>query len=120
MFKHLKRLLLWHGRLSYKRSASLGQFVVHRGLIITVNQMVFILVFYYCSIAIYNGWLMLGYVTIFTSVPVFTLILDEDVDDQTAMQYPALYKTLQKGRSFSFKIFLVWTAQSLYQVQCGH
>lgn len=42
-FKYLNVLLLWHGinviklgRLSYKRSALLSQFVVHRGLIISV------------------------------------------------------------------------------------
>ena len=31
-----KLLLLWHGRLSYKRSAFLSQFVIHRGLIISI------------------------------------------------------------------------------------
>ena len=113
---YLKRLLLWHGRLSYKRSANLSQFVVHRGLIITMNQMIFIIVFYYCSIAIYNGWLMMGYVTIFTCLPVFCLILDEDIDDEAALKHPPLYKTLKKGRAFSFKIFLVWSLQSVYQV----
>jgi len=34
-FMHIKKLLLWHGRLSYKRSASLSQFVCHRGMIIS-------------------------------------------------------------------------------------
>ena len=113
---YLKRLLLWHGRLSYKRSACLSQFVVHRGLIITMNQMIFIIVFYYSSIPIYNGWLMMGYVTIFTCLPVFTLIIDEDVDVESALTHPPLYRTLQKGRAFSLKIFLVWTIQSVYQV----
>jgi phospholipid-translocating ATPase len=37
-FKALKLLLLWHGRLSYKRSAVLSQFVIHRGLIISIIQ----------------------------------------------------------------------------------
>jgi hypothetical protein len=31
-------LLVWHGRNSYKRSAKLAQFVIHRGLIISVCQ----------------------------------------------------------------------------------
>lgn len=35
-FYYLKRLLLWHGRNSYKRSALLGNFVFHRGLIISI------------------------------------------------------------------------------------
>lgn len=35
-FSYLRRLILWHGRLSYKRSAVMSQFVIHRGLIISV------------------------------------------------------------------------------------
>lgn len=37
-FHHLTKLLVWHGRNSYKRSAKLAQFVIHRGLIIAVCQ----------------------------------------------------------------------------------
>ena len=40
-FCHLTKLLVWHGRNSYKRSAKLGQFVIHRGLIISVCQTMF-------------------------------------------------------------------------------
>ena len=35
-FGYLRKLILWHGRLSYKRSSILSQFVIHRGLIISV------------------------------------------------------------------------------------
>jgi phospholipid-translocating ATPase len=37
-FYYLTKLLVWHGRNSYKRSAKLAQFVIHRGLIIAVCQ----------------------------------------------------------------------------------
>lgn len=37
-FKHIGRLLVVHGRNSYKRSAALGQFVMHRGMIISTMQ----------------------------------------------------------------------------------
>jgi phospholipid-translocating ATPase len=40
-FSHLTKLLLWHGRNSYKRSAKLAQFVIHRGLIIAVCQAIY-------------------------------------------------------------------------------
>lgn len=40
-FHHLVKLLVWHGRNSYKRSAKLAQFVIHRGLIIAVCQTMF-------------------------------------------------------------------------------
>lgn len=63
-FSHLSRLLLIHGRYSYKRSASLSQFVIHRGLIISIMQAIFCTVFYFSSIPLYQGTLMVGWVVI--------------------------------------------------------
>jgi len=40
-FKDLMKFL-WHGRLSYIRSALLTNFIIHRGLIISVIQLLFI------------------------------------------------------------------------------
>lgn len=75
-FKYLKNLVLWHGRLSYKRSAVLSQFVIHRGLIIAVIQAMFSVIFYFVAIPIYNGMLIMGYATFYTSMPVFSLVCD--------------------------------------------
>nr|CAD7195216.1 unnamed protein product [Timema douglasi] len=114
-FSHLARLLLVHGRRSYKRSASLSQFVIHRGLIITTMQAVFSSVFYFSSVALYQGFLMVGYATVYTMFPVFSLVLDKDVSGKIALTYPELYKELSKGRSLSFKTFLMWVLISIYQ-----
>ena len=73
-FKYLSTLLLWHGRLSYKRSATLAQFVIHRGFIISLIQFIFSLIFYYVAIPFFNGWLVVGYATVFTLLPVFCLV----------------------------------------------
>lgn len=59
-FSHLARLIMVHGRNSYKRSASLSQFVIHRGLIISTMQAIFSAVFYFSSVSLYQGWLMVG------------------------------------------------------------
>ncbi|KAG8278689.1 ATP synthase subunit 9 [Homalodisca vitripennis] len=114
-FSHLSRLLLVHGRYSYKRSASLSQFVIHRGLIISIMQAIFCTVFYFSSISLYPGYLMVGYATIYTMFPVFSLVLDKDVSDKIALTYPELYKELSKGRSLSYKTFFMWVLISIYQ-----
>ena len=114
-FKYIERLLLVHGRNSYKRSASLSQFVIHRGLVITTMQAVFSAVFYFSSVSLYPGLLMVGYATIYTQLPVFSLVLDRDVPGQVAMMYPELYKELTKGRSLSYKTFFIWVLISIYQ-----
>lgn len=64
---------------------------------------------------LFNGYLMLGYTTIYTVLPVFALIYDEDVDKKTAMDFSILYKNLQKGRELTLKTFLIWIMLSIYQ-----
>lgn len=114
-FRYLGRLLMWHGRNSYKRSAALSQFVIHRGLIISVMQAVFSCVFYFASVSLFPGFLMIGYGTFYTMFPVSSLVLDEDVPSDIALIYPELYKDLGKGRSLSYKTFFIWVLISIYQ-----
>ncbi|KAI0742965.1 protein transporter [Daedaleopsis nitida] len=114
-FSYLTKLLLWHGRNSYRRSAKLAQFVIHRGLIISVMQAVFSSIFYFAPIALYQGWLMVGYATAYTMAPVFSLVLDRDVNEDLALLYPELYKELTKGRVLSYKTFFIWLMISVYQ-----
>lgn len=114
-FAHLTKLLVWHGRNSYKRSAKLAQFVIHRGLIISVCQTVFSVASHFEPIALYRDWLLVGYATLYTMAPVFSLVLDRDVDEDLANLYPELYKELTTGRSLSYRTFFVWVAISIYQ-----
>ncbi|KAI9183176.1 putative aminophospholipid-translocase [Blastocladiella emersonii ATCC 22665] len=114
-FSHLTRLILWHGRNSYQRSARLAQFVIHRGLIISVMQAVFSAIFYFAPIALYQGMLLVGYTTCYTMAPVFSLVLDHDVPADLALLFPELYKDLTKGRHLALKSFFVWLLVSVYQ-----
>lgn len=88
--------------------------MIHRGLIITVIQAIFSMVYFFVAIPIYNGYLMLGYTSIYTNFPVFSLVFDEDVPVKAVMKFPPLYKTLQLGRSLSNKTFLLWIWKSIF------
>lgn len=114
-FCHITKLLLWHGRNSYKRSAKLSQFVIHRGLVISICQMVYSISSKFEPLALYQGWLMVGYATCYTMAPVFSLVLDTDVNENLAYLYPELYKELTRGKSLSYLSFLMWFAISTYQ-----
>jgi phospholipid-translocating ATPase len=48
------------------------------------------------AIALYQGWLQVGYATLYTMAPVFSLVLDRDVNEDLALLYPELYKDLTK------------------------
>lgn len=114
-FHYLVKLMLWHGRNSYKRSAKLGQFIIHRGLIISVAQAVFSISSKFEPLALYQGWLMVGYSTLYTMAPVFSLTLDHDIDEKLTKLYPELYKELTVGRSLSYRTFFMWAVISLFQ-----
>jgi phospholipid-translocating ATPase len=114
-FAHLTKLLVWHGRNSYKRSAKLAQFVIHRGLLISVCQTVFSIGSAFEPVALYRDWLLVGYATIYTMMPVFSLVLDRDVDEGLANLYPELYKELTSGKSLSYRTFFIWVGISIYQ-----
>lgn len=114
-FCHLTKLLVWHGRNSYKRSAKLAQFVIHRGLIISVCQTMYSIAIKFEPEGLYKDWLMVGYATVYTMAPVFSLVLDKDVDEKLANLYPELYKELTTGASLSYRTFFVWVFVSIYQ-----
>ena len=114
-FHHLTKLLVWHGRNSYKRSAKLAQFVMHRGLVISIAQTVYSVATHFEPHALYRDWLLVGYATVYTMFPVFSLVLDRDVDEALANLYPELYKELTLGRTLNYRTFFIWLAISTYQ-----
>ena len=114
-FCYLTKLLVWHGRNSYKRSAKLAQFIIHRGLIISVCQTMYSIAGHFDPKGLFIDWLLVGYATVYTMAPVFSLVFDKDVDENLANLYPELYKELKTGRSLSYRTFLVWVLVSIYQ-----
>ena len=114
-FHHVTKLILWHGRNSYKRSAKLAQFIMHRGLIISVCQTMYSIAGHFDPKGLFINWLMIGYATVYTNAPVFSLVFDRDVDERPANLYPELYKELKTGKSLSYRSFFSWVLISIYQ-----
>eukprot|EP00922_Rhytidocystis_sp_ex-Travisia-forbesii_P071228 GHVS01106318.1.p1 GENE.GHVS01106318.1~~GHVS01106318.1.p1 ORF type:complete len:1183 (+),score=157.01 GHVS01106318.1:323-3550(+) len=114
-FCYLRRLLMWHGRNSYQRSAQLAQFVIHRGLIIAIIQVIFSAIFFFIPVAIFQGWLQVGYATYYTTAPVFSMVLDVELPESIVFMYPELYRSLKTGRIMSSKTFFGWVWKSMYQ-----
>lgn len=114
-FSFLTKLLLWHGRNSYKRSCKLSQFVIHRGLVISVCQALYSISSKFEPLALYQGFLMVGYSTCYTMLPVFSLAFDFDIDYNLCNLYPELYQDLILGKSLNNRTFYGWCLLSLYQ-----
>ena len=114
-FNYLDTLLLWWGRLAYKNTSQMSNFIIHRGLIISLIQFIFSCMFYYNSVALYNGWLIMGYSTVYTCFPSISVLLDQDTDKINVMKFPDLYKELLMGKELNLKNFLWWVFKSIYQ-----
>ena len=114
-FKSLSVLLLWWGRIAYKNTSTMANFIIHRGLIISLNQFIFSCIFYFNPVPLYSGFLSFGYSTIFTSLPSISVLLDQDVAKDNVLKFPNLYKILLKGRELNFKSFLYWLFKSIFQ-----
>ena len=114
-FRSLSVLLLWWGRIAYKNTSTMANFIIHRGLVISMNQFIFSCVFYFNPVPIYSGFLSFGYSTIFTSLPSISVLLDQDVAKDNVIKFPTLYKILLKGRELNFKSFLFCLFKSIFQ-----
>ena len=60
-------------------------------MIISFCQALFTMIFFSVAIPLFNGFLLLGYATVYTQLPLFLLLLDEDVGKETCLRYPILY-----------------------------
>lgn len=112
-FQGLKKLLLWHGRNSYIGSAQMCQFIMQRGITQTLLQIWFSMLYYFVTLVIYTGVLLLGFATFFTMLPPFNYYINEDIDYKLVMQYPEVYRYTSSGRLISFKTFCLWLLASI-------
>ncbi|KAK9363736.1 hypothetical protein V1504DRAFT_466127 [Lipomyces starkeyi] len=115
-FRFLSRLLLVHGRWSYRRLAEMTANFFYKNIIFTFS------LFWY---QIYNGFdgsylfdytYILLYNLAFTSLPVILMgILDQDVDDKVSLAVPELYQRGILRLDWTQKKFWMYMFDGLYQ-----
>ena len=75
----------------------MSNFIIHRGLIIILIQFIFSCMFYYNSVPLYNGFLIMGYSTFYICFPSISVLLAQDIDKKNVIKFPSLYKNLLRG-----------------------
>lgn len=114
-FSDLSPLLLYHGRLNTIRAYGMAHFIFGRGLAITVMQAIFSALFYFSTVPLFTGWLLLGYTVVYTSLPIVAICLDKDLPRSYMLEYPRLYQDSLKNVHGSTRQFLKWIAISIFQ-----
>ncbi|KAJ5887422.1 hypothetical protein N7495_007463 [Penicillium taxi] len=115
-FRFLQRLLLVHGRWSYRRLGECTANFFYKNLVWTLA------LFWYCIYNDFDCSYLFDYTYIvlvnlaFTSLPViFMGIFDQDVDDRVSLAVPELYMRGIERKEWSQLKFWLYMADGLYQ-----
>lgn len=114
-FCNVTDLILWHGRNSYKNSSILAYLVIHRGTILSVLQGLFCSFIKFIPFNLYNGIILIAFVSLYTFWPIFSAVKTSDVTRETTRKFPEIYKELLENKLLSIKEFASWNMMSFYQ-----
>jgi magnesium-transporting ATPase (P-type) len=107
-FRFLQRLLLVHGRWSYRRNSKLILYSFYKNTTMFLCQLWFVFYNGYSGQTLFESWTMAMYNLIFTAFPVLALaVFERDVSARAALMFPKLYSQGRQNKLFSAVIF--WT-----------
>ncbi|XP_054724801.1 phospholipid-transporting ATPase ID-like [Uloborus diversus] len=125
-FRYLERLLLVHGRWSYRRISQFLRYFFYKNFAFTISHFWFGMLCGFSAQTLYDPNFISCYNVFYTSMPVLALgIFDQDVNDRNSLQYPQLYTPGHKNLLFNKKEFLksllhgVFTSCTLFFVSYG-
>eukprot|EP01048_Picozoa_sp_COSAG05_P007287 COSAG05_NODE_510_length_9123_cov_3.605053_1_plen_720_part_10 len=114
-FQFLERLLLVHGRWSYKRIARLVMYFFYKNTLYAMTATWLCRHNGYSGMSFFDGMVGSAYMLVTTSVPIFVAALFErDIDDGTMLRHPQLYAFSQQGIHLSHNNFLMWAVNALW------
>lgn len=115
-FRFLTRLLLVHGRWSYKRLAEMIPNFFYKNMMFTFA------LFWYGVFSSFDGAYLFEYTFVmlfnlaFTSVPVILIgVLDQDIEDRLCLAVPQLYQRGVLGLDWSQMKFWAYMSDGMYQ-----
>lgn len=115
-FRFLTRLLLVHGRWSYKRLAEMVPCFFYKNVVFTFTCFWYGIYNNFDGLYLYEYTYLMFYNLAFTSLPVIILaIFDQDVSDSVSMVVPQLYRAGILGEAWSQYKFVWYMADGFYQ-----
>lgn len=115
-FRFLARLMLVHGRWSYKRLSKMVLFTIYRNATLTLCEL------YWASFSAFSGqplldpWMGGLYNLLLTSLPPIVLgVFDQELVADYALAFPEIYSKGQRNTAYSFRVFLSWILSAIWQ-----
>eukprot|EP01137_Pigoraptor_chileana_P025686 Opistho-2@95508 len=114
-FRYLERLILIHGRYSFKRTSFIALYSFQKSLYICFIQIFFAFMSGFSGASFFNSTSLTTYNILFTGLPIVLYCLDKDVDESTMIANPDLLRETQTSSTFSVRLFFLWLVRALYQ-----
>lgn len=115
-FRFLTRLLLVHGRWSYRRLAEMIPNFFYKNVVFTFTLFWFGVFDSFDGSYLYEYTFVMFFNLAFTSLPVIIMgILDQDVDDKISLAVPQLYRRGILGLEWNQTKFWIYMIDGLYQ-----
>jgi magnesium-transporting ATPase (P-type) len=109
-FKHLRKLILFHGRLNYMRIAEMITYFFFKNFLFTLPQFFFAFYSGYSGQTIFDDWFVSFFNLIFTCLPLlFKALFDQDINDNdgtfVSEHIPYTYYTGRENIIFNYTEF---------------
>ncbi len=102
-FKHLRRLLIIHGRQAYRRISMFICYYFYKNVILVFCELYFTFQNGYSGQMFFADWLPMLYNALWTSWPcMFTFIFDKDVTDDLSLRNPIFVEAGHLRQYFNF------------------
>jgi len=115
-FRFLERLLLDHGRWSYKRIGRMVGYFFYKNLLFGM------VLYWYNSVTFFSGqtifvdYYMSAYNVMFVALPIIVVgAIDQDLPDSYAKEFPQLYMQGQRNEYFDVRVKALWMINAFYQ-----
>lgn len=114
-FRFLGKFLLVHGRWGYKRVSWFIYYYFYKNIAIVFTEIWFAIFNGFSGQIFFMDWLPMLYNSFWTSWPcLITYALEQDIEANTSLQRPQLYKLGQQGYYFTFTKFWKWVILGIW------
>jgi len=114
-FRDLARLLLVHGRWTYKRLAQVVCYFFYKNMVVSATIVLYTASSGFSGNALYDDMALAAYNVAFTSMPVVVLgLFEQDTDAATSLLYPPLYRNGPRDVWLNGSRFFWWVAEAVY------
>eukprot|EP00163_Fabomonas_tropica_P014185 TRINITY_DN2587_c0_g2_i3.p1 TRINITY_DN2587_c0_g2~~TRINITY_DN2587_c0_g2_i3.p1 ORF type:complete len:1203 (+),score=339.25 TRINITY_DN2587_c0_g2_i3:849-4457(+) len=114
-FRYLVRLLLIHGRWSYRRISTLICYSFYKNIALYLTQFWFTFRNGFSGTSLYEGWTQASFNLIFAFLPIIAqATLDQDVSQEKSLEYPQLYMLGIHKKFYNFRVFWGWVVSAIF------